>query len=132
MESITIKCLEKDPNLRYDTAKALAEDLDRFLNGDPILARKTTFIYHIYKKIKKNKVVYLTALIAFLIVLTFSLMWINEKITYRKKAKIMQKFGEEIKEIESINRFPHLKINIMNQNFYILMGLYWEKFIRKN
>ncbi|MHC5077452.1 MAG: protein kinase domain-containing protein [Planctomycetota bacterium] len=67
LETICLKCLEKDPKRRYPTAKALALDLGRYLEGRPILARPASVIQKLVKRVRRNKTISLILLILALV-----------------------------------------------------------------
>jgi serine/threonine protein kinase/tetratricopeptide (TPR) repeat protein len=56
IDLVTMKALEKDRARRYDSCSALAMDIRRFLNQEPVLAAPPSFVYRAGKFIRRNRV----------------------------------------------------------------------------
>jgi tetratricopeptide (TPR) repeat protein len=65
LQVVVAKCLEKDPGRRYLTARDVADDLDRFLAGRPIVARAISTTERAWRWCRRNPVV-----TAFLLLMT--------------------------------------------------------------
>src|SRR5438067_484763 len=80
LSTICLKCLEKDPKRRYASALALAEDLERWLKHEPILARHTGLITRGRKWVRRNPTSALLA--ASLVALAAAAGWIIWKTEF--------------------------------------------------
>src|SRR5438128_5608354 len=80
LSTICLKCLEKDPNRRYSSALALAEDLERWLKHEPIRARRTGVFTRGRKWVRRNPTRALLA--ASLVALAAATGWIIWKTEF--------------------------------------------------
>ena len=83
LSTICLKCLEKDPKRRYSSALALAEDLERWLKHEPILARHTGIAARGKKWVRRNPTSALLA--ACLVALAAAAGWIVWKSEFIRR-----------------------------------------------
>jgi tetratricopeptide (TPR) repeat protein len=85
LETIVMKCLEKDRARRYATARELAEDLDRWLAGEPIRAHPPSATYRLRRWLGRRKAVVLPTAAAVVIGLSFGAWaWVGSAREARK------------------------------------------------
>jgi Tfp pilus assembly protein PilF/TolB-like protein/tRNA A-37 threonylcarbamoyl transferase component Bud32 len=81
LETICSRCLERDPTARYPSAHDLAEDLERWLEGRPIIARPVSQPTKVWRWAKRNRRLAITAgSCAVLAVLTFTAFLSRERL----------------------------------------------------
>jgi tRNA A-37 threonylcarbamoyl transferase component Bud32 len=54
LEAVCLRCLAKDPQKRYASAAALADDLERWLAGEPLSVRPPSAAYLVWRWLRKN------------------------------------------------------------------------------
>ncbi|WP_263356016.1 serine/threonine-protein kinase [Acidicapsa ligni] len=95
LETIVAKCLSPRPEDRYASLDFLAEDIQRYLNGWPVLARPQTTLYLVSKFVRRKRKVVLAALLV-LLALVASLAyagWRQEQAVLEgQRAERMQTF----------------------------------------
>jgi serine/threonine protein kinase len=68
IEALLLKALERDPDRRYSSAAGLAEDIDNYLKGEPLIAGPPTSLYRLKKFVRRHKSL-VASLIAVFVVL---------------------------------------------------------------
>jgi serine/threonine protein kinase len=104
LDSIVMKCLEKDRARRYETSNGLAMDIVRFLNSEPIAARAPSRLYRLQKLVRRNKLVFGAAgalVLSLILGLGVSLwLYFREKEDRANNARLYNALRPHLAELE--------------------------------
>ncbi|HEY0253950.1 MAG TPA: serine/threonine-protein kinase, partial [Kofleriaceae bacterium] len=111
LETIAMKCLRKPQDERYPSARALADDLTRYLDGDPIEGRRRTLRQRLRSSIRKHKALYVIGAVSSLAVLTAGAFGVRSYLVSREereltaaRTQLAERLGGEAKDIEMLLR----------------------------
>ena len=88
LDTICLKCLAREPGRRYGSAGELADDLERFQNGQPIRARPVPVWEKVWKGARRHPTASVSALLA--VVATIGLLTTWTMFTVRLRAALNQ------------------------------------------
>ncbi len=110
LETICLKCLEKQPGNRYHSAEALADELERWIENKPIFARKITSRERFQKWIRRNPILSSMSLLVLVIgMVGFAGIWWQLQKTRSALLKAEQLFVAEA-TARAVEMKPYLKL----------------------
>ncbi len=99
IEAICMKCLEKEKKRRYPNVKALSRDLERFLKGDSIKARRPMPWERLFKWIKQNPFPSGAIGVALLVILFSAITIQGIHNQSKEKENVSKKLSKELKSL---------------------------------
>jgi len=108
LRAILERCLEKEPERRYGSARELAEDLRRFANGLPVLARPTGPLQRLGKAARRNRQLTAVVLASGMAMLVLTGLLARTAWRARLREELARRFGEEAAAVEAIARYSAL------------------------
>jgi eukaryotic-like serine/threonine-protein kinase len=102
LETICLKCLQKEPSQRYANCQILADDLHHFLAGEPIKARPVGWIEHTWRWMRRNpRVAGLSACVGVLllaVIIAMSMIVVRQSREREALAKTQEIAGERLEQ----------------------------------
>ncbi|MBI5365893.1 MAG: protein kinase [Planctomycetes bacterium] len=104
LETIVARAMEKEPARRYDSATALADDIDRYLGGEVILARPAGPVERAWRRLRRHREGMAIGAAALLLLLGVTLYFTLGPVIARKRETARQEEKRRVREADAQRR----------------------------
>ncbi len=116
---IAVKCLQNEPDQRYDSVKELLDDIDRYLQGRPILAAPKSWLYPLRKLAHRHQLIAGAALIAILAItagfITGAIGLVKARTALQAEKVAAEQFRQERDRANKLREEAVLNAQIANE-----------------
>jgi WD40 repeat protein/tRNA A-37 threonylcarbamoyl transferase component Bud32 len=117
LDTICLKCLEKDPARRYGSAQALSDELNRYLNGEPILARPVSKAEQGLRWCRRHPAIAsLAATIVVALTATSAIFYVAAQRVERARVR------EEVARVDAEKNLYAANMQVSSGGFYVAGG----------
>lgn len=104
LDTICARCLAKDKEQRYGSAKALAEDLRRTLNAERIVAKRVGLWYRLKWRASQNRPAAALALTLLASLVVFAGYGVHSRVMAQREAELLRELAQDSNEVEWLLR----------------------------
>ena len=133
VNAIVMKCMEKDKKLRYQSAKQLKDDIERYLRGDLVKAMESNLVYKAYKWVRREKKLFIFGLIFLFSISIGMYFYLRGKRIQELRSKRLLQFEREVNDIRNLLKVAYLlpPHNISNEKREVLKKISQMNISRK-
>ncbi|MCH8146654.1 MAG: serine/threonine protein kinase [Planctomycetes bacterium] len=102
VDTIVLKCLCKEPERRYQSAGEVARDIQRYLAGEPIEAKRNSTWYVLRKAVRRHRVPAAFALLVLIMIVGSA---IGLGVSYRRESRLRAEAARQADIAQAVNQF---------------------------
>lgn len=107
LETIALQCLAKDPAQRYPSARALVDDLDRYLDGEPILGRRPSLWRRLRLRARRQRALFALGACSLAVITVLASVGVRGWLAVRAErertaehTRLAEHLGRDAKDVE--------------------------------